>query len=124
MRWLIFALLHFINLGVIMAPNSTVLQSLLQTKMSRITKRTIAGDVNQNKVMSFYEGKICELLIEKEKLLMDIRISIDHLDVCTIKNEILYLKVNQLRPICLMKECSINILQVPGYPGFPLPGKM
>ena len=58
MRGLTFALLHFINLGVIMAPNSTVLQSLLQTKMSRITKRTIAGDVNRNKVMSFYEGKI------------------------------------------------------------------
>ena len=105
-----------------MAPNSTVLQSLLQTKMSRITKRAITADVNRNKVMSFYEGKICELLFEKEKALMDI--SIDHLDVCTIKNEILYLKVNQLRPICLMKECSINILQVPGYPGFPMPGKM
>ena len=66
MRWLTFALLHCINLGVIMAPNSTVLQSLLQTKMSRITKRTIAGDVNRNKAMSFYEGKICELIIEKE----------------------------------------------------------
>ena len=69
MRWLTFALLHFINLGVIMAPNSTVLQSLLQTKMSRITKRAITADVNRNKVMSFYEGKICELLFEKEKAL-------------------------------------------------------
>ena len=67
MRWLTFALLHFINLGVIMAPNSTVLQSLLQTKMSRITKRAITGDVNRNKVMSFYEGKICELLFEKKR---------------------------------------------------------
>ena len=70
MRWLTFALLHFINLGVIMAPNSTVLQSLLQTKMSRITKRAITADVNRNKVMSFYEGKICELLFEKEKALV------------------------------------------------------
>ena len=67
MRWITFALLHFINLGVIMAPNSTVLQSLLQTKMSRITKRAITGDVNRNKVMSFYEGKICELLFEKKR---------------------------------------------------------
>ena len=70
MRWLTFALLHFINIGVIMAPNSTVLQSLLQTKMSRITKRTIAGDVNRNKVMSFYEGKIFEVLIKKEEALI------------------------------------------------------
>ena len=58
MCWLIFALLEILSLGVVITTrNSTNIEALLQTKMSRITKRSLAADKHLTMIVSL-EGSM------------------------------------------------------------------
>ena len=58
MCWLIFALFEILSLGVVITTtNSTNIEALLQTKMSRITKRSLAADKHLTMIVS-WEGSM------------------------------------------------------------------
>ena len=58
MCWLIFTLLEILSLGVVITTtNSTNIEALLQTKMSRITKRSLAADKHLTMIVS-WEGSM------------------------------------------------------------------
>ena len=58
MCWLIFAFLEILFLGVVITTtNSTNIEALLQTKMSRITKRSLAADKHLTMIVS-WEGSM------------------------------------------------------------------
>ena len=58
MCWLIFALLEILFLGIVITTtNSTNIEALLQTKMSRITKRSLAADKHLTMIVS-WEGSM------------------------------------------------------------------
>ena len=58
MCWLIFGLLEILFLGVVITTtNSTNIEALLQTKMSRITKRSLAADKHLTMIVS-WEGSM------------------------------------------------------------------
>ena len=58
MCWLMFTLLEILSLGVVITTtNSTNIEALLQTKMSRITKRSLAADKHLTMIVS-WEGSM------------------------------------------------------------------
>ena len=58
MCWLMFVLLEFLSLGVVITTtNSTNIEALLQTKMSRITKRSLTADKHLTMIVS-WEGSM------------------------------------------------------------------
>ena len=58
MCWLILALVQTLYLGVVITTtNSTNIEALLQTKMSRITKRSLAADKHLTMIVS-WEGSM------------------------------------------------------------------
>ena len=57
MCWLIFAFLEILFLGVVITTtNSTNIEALLQTKMSRITKRSLAADKHLTMIVSWEDS--------------------------------------------------------------------
>ena len=57
MCWLIFALFEILSLGVVITTtNSTNIEALLQTKMSRITKRSLAADKHLTMIVSWEDS--------------------------------------------------------------------